>query len=130
MRRMRVVMGVAILHGGRLLAARRGTPPELAGRWELPGGKVEPGEEPTAAAVREIAEELGCSIEVTGWLDAVVPVSESHELRAVTAILLAGDPVPVVHEAVRWLRADELGSVSWVEADQPFLEQLRERMTT
>ncbi len=125
---MRVVVGVAILYDGRVLAARRTTPPELAGRWELPGGKVEPGEDPTTAAVREITEELGCTVEVTGWLDVVVPVSEVLELRAATAVLAEGDPVPTEHDAVRWLRADELGSVAWVDADVPFLEQLRERM--
>ena len=66
---MGLVVGVALLEGGRVLAARRSGPPALAGLWEFPGGKVEPGEAPEATAVREISEELGCTIEVTAWLD-------------------------------------------------------------
>lgn len=58
-----VVVGAALLDGGRLLAARRSAPEELAGRWELPGGKVERGEAPEAALVRELREELGIAAE-------------------------------------------------------------------
>src|SRR6266545_5054036 len=57
-----VVVGAAILDGGRLLAAQRGEPPALAGGWELPGGKVEPGESEEDALVRECREELGVEI--------------------------------------------------------------------
>lgn len=56
---VRVVVGGALCHDGRLLAARRSAPPELAGRWELPGGKTEPGESVPEALVRELREELG-----------------------------------------------------------------------
>lgn len=70
---MSVVVGAAIVRDGCVLAARRTTPPEAAGRWEFPGGKVEAGESASAALVREIAEELGCTIEVDAWLAGVVP---------------------------------------------------------
>ncbi len=69
---MREVVGVAVLREGRVLAARRSGPPALAGLWEFPGGKVEPDEDPGATAVREIAEELCCTVEVTGWVDKEV----------------------------------------------------------
>ena len=62
---MAAVVGAAIVRDGRVLAARRTAPPEAAGRWELPGGKVESGETPDAALVREVAEELGCTVAVT-----------------------------------------------------------------
>ena len=62
------MVGAAIVRDGRVLAARRTRPESAAGRWELPGGKVEPDEEPEAALRREVAEELGCTIEVVGWL--------------------------------------------------------------
>ncbi|MDX6765074.1 NUDIX domain-containing protein, partial [Streptomyces sp. F8] len=60
---VRVVVGGALCHEGRLLAARRSAPPELAGRWELPGGKTEPGESVPDALVRELREELGVETE-------------------------------------------------------------------
>src|SRR5262245_44771604 len=122
----REVVGVAILEQGRLLAARRAHPPALAGLWELPGGKVEPEESAAQAAVREIEEELGCVVEVTGALDGSSPVSDALVLRVVLARLADGDPVPHEHDAVRWLRADELDEVSWAEADVPFLDALRD----
>ncbi len=128
---MREVVGVALLQGGRVLAARRTTPAELAGLWEFPGGKVEPGEDPAEAAVRETTEELGCSISVTGWLDARSVVSTRADgagglvLRVATARLDDGDPVPTEHDAVRWLGPAELEDVAWVEADRPFLAPLR-----
>lgn len=59
----RVVVAGALYDGGRLLAARRSAPVELAGRWELPGGKLEPGELPEEALVRELREELGVETE-------------------------------------------------------------------
>ena len=130
---MQEVVGVALLREGRVLAARRSGPPALAGLWEFPGGKVEPGEDPRVTAVREIVEELRCTIEVTGWVDADVDVlaDASSELGSgivlsvATARLVDGDPVPIEHDAVRWLRADQLDEVSWAAADLPFLESVR-----
>ena len=127
---MREVVGVALLRDGRVLAARRSGPPALAGFWEFPGGKVEPGEDPRATAVREIAEELRCTIEVTGWVDARVgdstaAASDEFTLSVATARLVDGDPVPTEHDAVRWLRPDQLDELTWAEADLPFLDHVR-----
>lgn len=129
---MREVVGVALLQAGRVLAARRTAPPELAGLWELPGGKVEPDEDPRTTAVREMSEELGCTVTVTGWLDARSVIRAADEeggdglvLRVAVARLDHGDPVPTEHDAVRWLRPTELDEVAWVEADRPFLGPLR-----
>jgi 8-oxo-dGTP diphosphatase len=123
-----LVMGAAIVCQGRILAARRTTPPDTAGGWEFPGGKVEPGESPEAAIVREVAEELGCGIEVTGHLAGEVAVRGGHTLRVALARLTQGEPVPREdeHDAVRWLGPEELEDVPWLPADVPFLEQLRE----
>jgi 8-oxo-dGTP diphosphatase len=127
---MQEVVGVALLREGRVLAARRSSPPALAGLWEFPGGKVEPGEEPRATAVREIAEELGCTIEVTGWVDADVDATADTDrefvLSVATARLVHGDPVPTEHDAVRWLRAGQLDEVAWAAADLPFLDPVRQ----
>jgi len=122
---MQEVVGVALIDGGRVLAARRSRPEALAGLWELPGGKVEPGEDPATAAAREILEELGCTVTVTGWLDGSSAINEDVFLRVAVAHLAVGDPVPSEHDAVRWLRADELDGLRWVDADVAFLGSLR-----
>ena len=122
---VQVVVGAAIVRGGRVLACRRTAPASAAGRWELPGGKVEPGETPEAALVREVREELGCEIAVSQWLAAEEPISAVLVLRVATASLLDGEPEPVEHDAVRWLAADELGDVDWLDPDRPFLPELR-----
>ena len=119
-----VVVGAAVVRDRRLLACRRTAPPEAAGRWELPGGKVEPGEALEAALVREVREELGCDIAVTGWLEDETPIGERHVLRVALAVMVAGEPEPVEHDAVRWLASDELDDVDWLEPDRPFLPLL------
>ncbi len=115
------VVGAAILYGGRVLAARR-TPPRAG--WELPGGKVERGETAEAALVREIAEELACTVEVTGWLAGESPVREGLVLRVALARLVAGEPLPGEHDIVWWLGSDQLDDVDWLPADRPFLPEL------
>ena len=111
-----------------MLAARRTSPPAAAGRWEFPGGKVEPEESPGDALVREIAEELGCVVEVTGWLNSEVLIGTTHSLTVATAQIVTGDPQPTEHDALRWLDAEQLDQVDWLDSDIPFLSQLRELM--
>jgi len=123
-----LVVGAAIVRSGTILTARRLWPEAAAGRWEFPGGKVEPGESAEAALEREIREELGCDVELTGWLDGAAAIGERHELRVATARLVAGEPTPHEHDLVRWLAPDELDDVDWLEPDRPFLAELRERM--
>ena len=123
-----LVMGAAIIRNGRVLVARRTVPAGLEGGWEFPGGKVEPGEDPHAAVVREIREELGCDVRVTGDLDGAQPVKPGYTLRVVTAELTGGEPFPHEHDAVRWLAADQLDVVTWLEPDLPFLPELRSRL--
>jgi len=127
---MQLVVGVALVHGGRVLAARRSYPASSAGRWEFPGGKVDAGESPDDALVREIAEELGCGIAVTGWLEPEVEIRDGLVLRVATATLVEGEPIPRdgEHDAVRWLRGDQLVEVDWLEADRPFADVLDKRL--
>ncbi len=119
------MVGAAVLRDGRVLACRRTAPPEVAGRWELPGGKVEPGESAEAALVREVAEELGVDVTVTGWLDGASPIGETHVLTVATAEVERWTPCPVEHDQLRWLGPAELDDVDWLPADRPFLDQLR-----
>ncbi|CAN5483536.1 (deoxy)nucleoside triphosphate pyrophosphohydrolase [soil metagenome] len=122
---LRAVVGAAILRDGRVLACRRTSPPAARGRWELPGGKVEPGESPGEALVREVAEELGVRITVTGWLAGASPIGDTHVLTAATATVEVWAPHPVEHDRLRWLLPAELDEVDWLEPDRPFLSQLR-----
>jgi 8-oxo-dGTP diphosphatase len=118
------VVGAAIVCDGRVLAARRTTPPEAAGRWEFPGGKVEAGETPEVALVREVVEELGCTVQVVAWLPGEVTIGTRHTLTVAVVRIVEGEPVPHEHDAIRWLGPDELGDVDWLEPDRPFLAHL------
>ncbi len=114
------------MRDGRVLAARRTTPTAAAGRWEFPGGKVEDGETPDAALIREVAEELGIVIVVRRWLAGTAPIGTAYELSVAVADLVTGEPQPVEHDQVRWLSAGELDDVDWLDPDRPFLPELRQ----
>jgi 8-oxo-dGTP diphosphatase len=127
----RIVVGAALLEGGRLLAARRSAPEELAGRWELPGGKVEPGEVPEAALVRELREELGVDAEVMERVPGVWPLKSPYVLQVWTVRLLAGsgEPQPLQdHDALRWLGSGELWDVDWLDQDVPAVREVAGRL--
>lgn len=117
-------MGAAVVRGARVLAARRTAPPEAAGRWELPGGKVEPGETPEDAVVRELHEELGLAGRVSGWLGGSAAIGTTHRLCVALVRPGPGEPRPTEHDRLRWLAADELTEVDWLKPDRPFLDQL------
>jgi len=119
-----VVVGAAILRQGRVLAARRTAPASAAGRWEFPGGKVEPGETEAGSLVREVAEELGVRVRVDGWLDGEQPIGDRYVLRVGLAALDDGEPSPTEHDLVRWLGPDDLDDVDWLDPDRPFLVEL------
>lgn len=125
---MVLVVGAAVVHRGRVLAARRSRPEETAGGWEFPGGKVDAGESPESAVVREVGEELGCRVRVTRCLAGEEPIGDRYTLRVLLAELVDGEPVPreQEHDAVRWLGPEELDDVAWLPADRPFLVELRE----
>jgi 8-oxo-dGTP diphosphatase len=123
-----LVMGAAIIHLVRVLAARRTTPHRARGLWEVQGVHVEPGEDPDAAIVREIAEELACGIRVVGHLRGEEHIKNGYTLRVAVADLVEGEPVPHEHDAVRWLDAGQLEQVAWLAPDVPFLPELGERL--
>lgn len=122
-----VVVATAIVRDGLLLTAQRTHPAALAGRWELPGGIVEPGETDRDAVVRECREELGAQVRVTGRLGTDL-LLDSLTLRVYAAELVAGspEPAPLDHAALAWRRAGELSGLDWVEADRAVLPELRE----
>ncbi|WP_405777612.1 (deoxy)nucleoside triphosphate pyrophosphohydrolase [Streptomyces sp. NBC_00859] len=125
----RVVVGGALYDQGRLLAARRSAPPELAGRWELPGGKVEPGESAEQALVRELREELGVETEPLERIPGEWPLRAGLVLRVWTARLVSGEARPLEdHDELRWLWPDEIDSVDWLDQDRPAVAEAARRL--
>ncbi|GAA1887164.1 (deoxy)nucleoside triphosphate pyrophosphohydrolase [Lapillicoccus jejuensis] len=132
----RLVVGAALVDDlarpTTVLAARRTEPPALAGGWELPGGKVEPGEEPRAALRRELREELGVEVGLGAPLpgplpDGAWPLGERYRMLVWLAVVTQGEPAPLEdHDALRVLTADRLEDVAWLPADLPVVRALRE----
>jgi 8-oxo-dGTP diphosphatase len=124
-----LVVGAALLDGGRLLAARRSAPPEAAGGWELPGGKVEPGEKPEAALVRELHEELGVDAETVDRIPGSWPLKPPYEMWVWTARLRPGSAAPrplQEHDELRWLQPSDIWSVPWLPQDVPAVRAVLE----
>jgi 8-oxo-dGTP diphosphatase len=123
------VAAAAILVNGRVLAARRARPADVRGGWELPGGKIDPGETAAEAVAREVREELGCDVAYVRPLGGTTSIKPGYELTAHLVELASGEPIPHEHDALRWLSAEELDDVAWLPADQPFLDELRGVLT-
>ncbi|GAA0680484.1 (deoxy)nucleoside triphosphate pyrophosphohydrolase [Kitasatospora atroaurantiaca] len=121
----RIVVGGALIHQGRVLAARRSAPPEVAGYWEFPGGKAEPGETQEQALERELHEELGVRARALRQLPGQWPIRAGLELRIWAAELVSGDPQPLEdHSELRWLGPTELADVDWLEHDREVLPHI------
>ena len=124
------VVGAALLRTGddgvrRVLSSRRTEPPHLAGLWEFPGGKVDPGESDVQALVRELREELEVDVVVGERLGGDVLIGETAVLRVYVAELTAGEPALIDHDEHRWLDVDQLDDVPWIPVDLPLVAELR-----
>lgn len=122
-----VVVGAAIVRDGTVLAQQRARPAAVAGRWELPGGAVEPGESEASALVRECAEELGVRVVAGARVGPDVELPGGRVLRVYAATLDGGTERPraVEHVALRWVSGEQLDELDWLEADRALLPQLR-----
>lgn len=125
-----VIVGTAIIRGRALLAQQRSYPVEAAGLWELPGGRVEPGESDVDAVARECQEELGVEVAVGAPVGPDVALPKGKLLRIYRAALVSpsAEPHPHDHAALRWLKAGQLGSVEWLPADRLLLPALRQAL--
>ncbi len=123
------VVGAAVVEEGVLLAQQRCYPARHAGRWELPGGRVEPGEDEAAAVVRECREELGVDVRVAGRFGTDVPIPGEPGMLLHGYLATLADPHavpwPVEHRAVRWLDAEGLTEVDWLATDRLLLDAMR-----
>lgn len=119
-----IVVAGALISGSLLLVAQRARPPELAGLWELPGGKVAAGESEAAALARELLEELGVEVTVGPRIGADVALTATTTLRAFRVHHTGGALQPHDHRALRWVGAEELDDLAWVPADRAWVGEL------
>lgn len=120
------VVGAAIERDGTILAARRSAQMSLPGKWEFPGGKVEAGETPEASLARELREELGIEVEV-GEFVASGEVPKGERVIRLDVYLCEwtnGELVAREHDALRWVRPDEMHELEWARADWPAVRAL------
>ena len=122
---IRVVAGI-ISRNNTILIARRASHKSLAGKWEFPGGKIEPNESPEQALEREILEEFGAVIEARDYIS-----TNTHdygdfqvELVAYHARYVKGDIELTDHDQIAWVRKEELMNYDLAEADIPLIEHI------
>ena len=129
--RLVLVAAAALIDAdGRVLLAQRPEGKSMAGLWEFPGGKVEPGETPEAALIRELREELG----IETWGSCLAPLTFASHAYADFHLLMPlfacrkwqGQPQPLDAQALRWVRAADLRDYPMPEADLPLIPVLRD----
>ncbi len=124
-----VVVAIALVDGeGRVLLQQRAPGRSMAGLWEFPGGKVEPGELPEAALIREIEEELGIAIDQADIAPATfasAPLGERHLLLLLYICRTwRGTPQPLDATALQWVRPAEMRAIAMPPADIPLIPLL------
>ena len=120
------VVAAIIKENDKIFVTQRGYG-EFAGGWEFPGGKIEEGETPQQALVREIKEELDIKISVGELLDIVEYDYPTFHLsmKCFWATIEEGKLVLKEHMAAKWLKKDELGTVDWLPADEGLVEKIK-----
>ena len=128
MKTVRVAAAI-IRSGHKIFATQRGYG-EFKDGWEFPGGKIEAGETPQEALVREIREELDAEIQVGEKIDCVeYDYPDFHlSMECFWARICSGELTLKEHEAARWLSREELDSVDWLPADLSLIRKIREQM--
>jgi 8-oxo-dGTP diphosphatase len=130
-RKRLLVVAALVRQEGRILLSQRRADQSLPLCWEFPGGKVEPGEAPEAALVREVEEELGCQVRVGRIFDVVFHAYETFDLYMLVyeAAVIAGTPAARQVAAVAWVPPAEIPSMQLPPADYPLARRLAEEST-
>ena len=128
MKKIEVVAAV-IRHGNQVFATQRGYG-EFEGGWEFPGGKMEPGETPQEALIREIKEELDTEIEVGELIETVeYDYPKFHlTMHCFMCTVKSGHLVLKEHEAAKWLTKNTLDAVDWLPADEGIIETIKQKL--
>jgi 8-oxo-dGTP diphosphatase len=126
MKKIDVVGAVIRNEANEILCALRSQSMSLPGLWEFPGGKIEANETPEASLMREIQEELNCTIEVGDLVADATYEYPTILVRLITyhARIVIGNPIPTEHEKLIWLALDKLHTLEWAPADLPTIEAL------
>lgn len=123
------VVAAVIHRGGAILATQRGYG-DFKDGWEFPGGKVEPGETPEQAIVREIREELGVTVRPEELITTVeYDYPKFHlTMHCFWSSVVSGEISLIEHEAMKWLAAEEMDLVDWLPADVLVAPKAREKL--
>ena len=122
-------MAAALVDGeGRVLLQQRSPGRAMAGLWEFPGGKVEPGERPEAALARELEEELGIAVETAALFPAAFASADNDGRHMLLLLYLCrewrGEPRALDAAALKWVRPDEMAALPMPPADEPLIPLL------
>jgi len=128
---MKEVTAAIIIKGHRVLIAQRAPGENLAGKWELPGGKIESGETPQECLKREIREELDVDIEVLDFFAESIYAYHNGtiKLMAFRCKWISGEFTLKVHSHIAWVKHNELDSYDFAPADIPFVEKIKSVMS-
>ena len=126
------VVAAVVVNDGKVLVVQKGNTryAYTSGKWEFPGGKIEEGEEPDEALRREIAEELGMTINVGDWLVAVEHTYPDFSITMNAYLCTAPGQEPTLreHRSKLWADVATLRSIDWCAADRPIAAALEARM--
>ncbi|MDR7252262.1 8-oxo-dGTP diphosphatase [Nocardioides sp. BE266] len=124
------VVGAVIIRDGLVYCVQRGPSGTLAGMWEFPGGKVEPGEGDTEALIREIKEELLCRVIVGEEVTTTAHEYQFGTVKLTTYYCQLDDADPCITEHARdlWARPQELATLTWAPADVPAVKRVARRL--